>query len=303
MAEYKGPLDYIDVAARIVEFRTKHPEGSLQCIDLKFIDFANKSWVVYTAAAYRTPDDQRPGIGTAWEPVPGPTQFTRDSEVQNAETAAWGRAMVAALAVDTKKGIASQEEVRNRQVEATEKALKADKPPVKRAPPNTPHSEAVLTPTQQQIKDGLEMLSPDERTEFGSWWVDKGYTKGVQNLSDSAAQAVWGELFARLNATEPSQGNLDPSEAILDAFPQATEEPRGIAPKKPRLLVEATPDPNVPTQKQMDTIRKICNTMGVDTYDKCTTILGETVESLRELTKAQASKIVGQLMDEQGPKK
>lgn len=113
-SNYKGPLDYIDVATRIIEFREKYPEGSLQQVDIKFIDFANKSWVVFTAAAYRYPEDPRPGIGTAWEPVPGPTQFTRDSEVQNAETAAWGRAMVAALAVDTKKGIASHEEVRNR---------------------------------------------------------------------------------------------------------------------------------------------------------------------------------------------
>jgi hypothetical protein len=114
---YKGPLDYIDVASRIVEFREKYPTGSLVQKDLQFLDFAGKSWVVYTAAAYRSPDDALPGIGTAWEPVPGPTQFTRDSEVQNAETAAWGRAMVAALAVDTRKGIASQEEVRNRQAE------------------------------------------------------------------------------------------------------------------------------------------------------------------------------------------
>ena len=112
--EYKGPLDYIDVATRIVEFREKFPTGSLQQHDLKFVVVNGKDWVVYTAAAYRTPDDVRPGIGTAWEPIPGPTSFTRDSEVQNAETAAWGRAMVAALAVDTKKGIASSEEVRNR---------------------------------------------------------------------------------------------------------------------------------------------------------------------------------------------
>lgn len=116
--EFKGPLDYIDVATRIVEFREKYPEGSLQQVDIKFVDFGGKSWVVYTAAAFRTPDDARPGMGTAWEPVPGPTPYTKDSEVQNAETAAWGRAMVAALAVDTRKGIASQEEVRNRQVEA-----------------------------------------------------------------------------------------------------------------------------------------------------------------------------------------
>jgi hypothetical protein len=123
MANYKGPLDYIDVATRIVEFREKFPTGSLQQHDLKFVVVNGKDWVVYTAAAYRTPDDIRPGIGTAWEPIPGPTNFTRDSEVQNAETAAWGRAMVAALAVDTKKGIASSEEVRNRSEKSESKPV------------------------------------------------------------------------------------------------------------------------------------------------------------------------------------
>jgi hypothetical protein len=115
---YKGPLDYIDVATRIVEFREKFPQGSLQQVSYEFVNVNGKDWIIYTAAAYRSPDDERPGIGTAWEPIPGPTNFTRDSEVQNAETAAWGRAMVAALAVDTKKGIASSEEVRNRQVKS-----------------------------------------------------------------------------------------------------------------------------------------------------------------------------------------
>jgi len=113
--QFKGPLDYIDVASRIVEFREKYPQGSLQQIRLEFVNINNRDWVVYTAAAYRGPEDTIPGIGTAWEPIPGPTPYTKDSEVQNAETAAWGRAMVAALAVDTRKGIASSEEVRNRQ--------------------------------------------------------------------------------------------------------------------------------------------------------------------------------------------
>ena len=118
-APFKGPLDYIDVATRIVGFRTQYPTGSLQQQSLEFVkDIGGKDWVVFTAAAYRTPEDARPGVGTAWEPIPGATSFTRDSEVQNAETAAWGRAMVAALAVDTKKGIASSEEVRNRQEQA-----------------------------------------------------------------------------------------------------------------------------------------------------------------------------------------
>jgi len=122
VANFKGPLDYIDVATRIVEFREKYPEGRLRQKDVQFVDFAGKSWVVYTAEAWRAADDPAPAHGTAWEPVPGPTQFTRDSELQNAETAAWGRAMVAALAVDTRKGIASSEEVRNRQVEHAQAA-------------------------------------------------------------------------------------------------------------------------------------------------------------------------------------
>lgn len=113
--KYKGPMDYIDVATRIADFRQKYPDGRLRQKDIQFIEFANKHWVVYTAEAWRTSDDPAPAQGTAWEPVPGPTNFTRDSELQNAETAAWGRAIVAAMASDTKEGIASREEVRNRQ--------------------------------------------------------------------------------------------------------------------------------------------------------------------------------------------
>ena len=126
--EFKGPLDYIDVASRLVEYREKFPLGSLTQVSLEFLkDFGGKDWVVYTAAAYRSPEDENPGIGTAWEPVPGPTRFTKDSEVQNAETAAWGRAMMASLAVDARKGIASSEEVRNRTVEMRDFVTEAAK--------------------------------------------------------------------------------------------------------------------------------------------------------------------------------
>jgi hypothetical protein len=107
--------DYVTVAERIVEFRNKYPEGSLQPWNpaapytIELIN-GNPNFVV-VAAAYRTPDDTRPGIGMAYEPIPGSTPYTRGSELQNAETAAWGRAIVAALAADTNKGIATKEEV------------------------------------------------------------------------------------------------------------------------------------------------------------------------------------------------
>jgi hypothetical protein len=102
--------DYVDVAERLKLFKEKYPEGSLQQVRLEFIEFAGKSWVVYTAAAYRSPDDITPGHGTAWEPVPGTSSFKRDSEVMNAETSAWGRAISAVLGTSTKR-IATKNEI------------------------------------------------------------------------------------------------------------------------------------------------------------------------------------------------
>lgn len=106
--------DYIDVAERLREFYERYPDGVLQSGEPPHVlEVGGKPFIVYHALAYRTPDDEKPAHGWAWEPVPGPTQFTRDSELMNAETAAWGRAIVA-LGFATKK-IASAQEVRNRQ--------------------------------------------------------------------------------------------------------------------------------------------------------------------------------------------
>lgn len=112
--------DYVDVAERIREFRKAYPTGSLQPWNpdkpFEIVSVGERAFIVYTAAAYRTPDDQRPGIAVAWEPAVGKTNFTRDSELMNAETSAWGRAILACLAADSKR-IASAEEVRNRRAD------------------------------------------------------------------------------------------------------------------------------------------------------------------------------------------
>jgi hypothetical protein len=123
--------DYIDVATRIAEFRRLYPTGSLRPVDpldpIKVVTIGEKTFLQYVAAAYRTPDDACPGVGIAWEPFPGKTPFTRDSEAANAETSAWGRAIVAALAADTKHGVASLDEVENA------KARNATPAPAKRS--------------------------------------------------------------------------------------------------------------------------------------------------------------------------
>lgn len=104
--------DYVEVPERIIQFRERYPDGTLQA---ELVPSPVEGFIVVKAYAYRTPDDQRPGVGWAWEPVPGKSNFTRDSELMNAETSAWGRALIAVGAADAKRGIASANEVRNRQ--------------------------------------------------------------------------------------------------------------------------------------------------------------------------------------------
>jgi hypothetical protein len=128
--EQKSLDDYIDVAQRIADFRAQYPEGSLRPANpaepFRLIQaqgfnkdgsVEQQTFVVVVAAAYRHGLDVFPGIGMAWEVFPGRTPYTRGSELQNAETSAWGRAIIAVGASDSKRGIASREEVRNRQAE------------------------------------------------------------------------------------------------------------------------------------------------------------------------------------------
>ena len=110
----KAPEGYIEVGERIARFYEKFPDGSLRAWHRPYLEtVGERVFVVYAAAAYRTPDDDKPGIGYAWEPVPGPTSFTKDSELMNAETSAWGRA-IAALGFETREHVASANEVRAR---------------------------------------------------------------------------------------------------------------------------------------------------------------------------------------------
>jgi hypothetical protein len=114
--------DYVDVATRIAEFRAKHPNGSLQG-DYEMIQVGDQHLVAFRARAYRDPDDSMPGVGCAWELVPGRTPFTRGSELQNAETSAWGRAIIAVGAADAKKGVASRDEIAPRWAEGRSDGL------------------------------------------------------------------------------------------------------------------------------------------------------------------------------------
>lgn len=112
MNNYQYALEnYTEVRDRVAEFYLRYPEGSLQFEFNGTMEIGGQTIIWGRAYAYRTPDDIRPGVGTAWEFVPGKTPFTRGSELQNLETSAWGRAIGSLNIGMNGQGIATKEEV------------------------------------------------------------------------------------------------------------------------------------------------------------------------------------------------
>jgi len=108
--------DYVEVAERVSLFFQKYPNGSIQADEARTVTIGDRCFITVVARAYRTADDERPGIAQAWEAFPGKTNFTRDSEAMNAETSAVGRAL-GLLGIASKRSIATKEDVQRRKAE------------------------------------------------------------------------------------------------------------------------------------------------------------------------------------------
>lgn len=181
---------YKQVPERIQDFKEKHPEGSLQPADLavwyRIETIGDQTFIVYVAAAYRSPEDPRPGIGMAWEPFPGKTPYTKDSELQNAETSAWGRAIVAALASES-KSVASAEDVRNRQADAA--------PPV--------DEEAIALRLEIEAAVGAGKVTAEQAQEAAT-----KHGVGTAALLNRASAPVLRSLIETLGLNEKGAANV-----------------------------------------------------------------------------------------------
>lgn len=108
--------DYVDVPERLRQALERWTELRIQCGEPKVVTIADRSFIEVTVRAWRTPDDQIPAQATAWEPFPGQTPYTKNSEMMNAETSALGRCL-AVMGIGTRRSMASANEVKNRQAE------------------------------------------------------------------------------------------------------------------------------------------------------------------------------------------
>jgi len=104
--------DYVGVKDRIKLFYELYGQGRLETFRYELTrEPDDKPKVIVEAAAYRSPEDEHPGRGLSWMYLPGTTNYTKGSELENTETSAWGRA-IAALGILVDRSIASGDEVR-----------------------------------------------------------------------------------------------------------------------------------------------------------------------------------------------
>jgi len=107
--------NYVDVAERLKLALEKWGEGlRIQCDPPKVVTINDRTFIEVTTRAWRTPDDPLPSVATAWEPFPGQTTFTKNSEMMNCETSSLGRCL-GMMGVGVRNSIATSNEVRNRQ--------------------------------------------------------------------------------------------------------------------------------------------------------------------------------------------
>lgn len=106
--------DYVEVKDRIKLFYELFGQGRLVTGEVRLSNEPDGvPRVMVQGLAYRTPDDPLPGVGWSWLELPGKTPYTRGSEIENAETSAWGRA-IGSLGILIDRSIASSQEVQNK---------------------------------------------------------------------------------------------------------------------------------------------------------------------------------------------
>lgn len=106
--------NYVDVATRIKLLVEKYPNASIVCTPPKVVEVAGHHFIEVVTHIACNDGSGREAQASAWEPFPGKTPYTRDSEAMNSETSSIGRC-IGALGLGLTGSMASSNEVQNRQ--------------------------------------------------------------------------------------------------------------------------------------------------------------------------------------------
>lgn len=107
--------NYVDVPTRLKMLFEAYPNASVVADPPCIREIGGASFIEVTVTITCNDEHGRMARASAWEPFPGKTPYTRDSEMMNAETSALGRAC-GAIGIGLKSSVASLDEVRNRRI-------------------------------------------------------------------------------------------------------------------------------------------------------------------------------------------
>lgn len=179
---------YVTVAERLRLALEKWPDLRVQETEPTVVEIDGRRFVQVRTTVWRGPDDPLPSVATSWEPWPGLSPYTKNSEVENASTSALGRAL-GLMGIGIRSSIASADEVRNRSSE--------------RAPAPGPKPRPTPNPVAQVDSDGPNAAStPPQRVLLEKLLKDAGRPAmtgtELEELSRSAASALITELKTEL---------------------------------------------------------------------------------------------------------
>ena len=101
---------YVTVNERLRMALERWPELRVVEERPRIVTVNDATFVEVTITVFRTPEDPVSCTASAWEPIPGKTPYTRDSEMMNASTSALGRAL-GLMGIGTAASIATADEV------------------------------------------------------------------------------------------------------------------------------------------------------------------------------------------------
>jgi hypothetical protein len=177
--------NYVDVPTRLRMALEKFPDLRMQESQPLFREVEGKLYLEMHVTLWRDKDDQLPMIAYCWEPFPGKTPYTRDSEMMNLSTSLIGR-VLGMMGFGIEDKMASKQEVLARQQEV---------PTVTQVPATYDNGDPVPDPftDQQQTTNVVQFKNPKGKASDKQIGMiralarGKGFAAGKPTLDGIAA--------------------------------------------------------------------------------------------------------------------
>jgi hypothetical protein len=195
--------EYVQVPERMRMVAEKYPDVRFAEDQPVIREIGEKLYIEIRVTAWRHPDDQHPAVAYCWEPFPGTTPYTRDSEQMNAASSAYGRVCALILPGAFAK-IASAQEVYNRAgpPSSTYEEPFPDQP---RMAPRLHTDPPASAPSEPQLKKIRAMYAARGMTDMAEIMADASQRIGRKLAGTSLHSLLKGEASRLIDSLKAEE--------------------------------------------------------------------------------------------------